>query len=246
MSKIVAKLFKEIDKLINVQNTRFPHLSDPSSLSQLDENDQNEFLEIQFKINQLFQLIQSSRQRALSQLVYNEVMKDNCQIDARKSLEMKDYVMITFNPQSSIQPNEVYSATKRFMESYVVEYGLYCLEQRSAEPHVYHGFHSHMLFKRKEKPSRVHAEIDRLLRPYCGTDLSVKIKSTHTPEEVVNFIRYMAGHKQDVSKLPKVTNDSNYRQDFGFEKIYTVREGFPTCWNPELSSLKLLKEKSSL
>lgn len=191
---------------------------------------QDELLAIAMEISKLYGQIHSARDRATSQILYNDNMIKSYTTDCRKSPDMKDYVMLTVNPRLDVTPQLLLSTVKRFLSLSVVEYGCYNIEQRGEEKDQYIGFHSHILFKRAKRPSEVLKEMSRIFLQICGGEQHFKYKSVSAPQEVVNYIGYMLGKKDDTEKLLKVENDKRMRSYFDFDDIYVCGRKPPTCW----------------
>lgn len=175
----------------------------------------------QEKIEEYRKLLDNARKKAMTQIVYNQLMLQNQSRDARRSNSLKDYVMLTVNPQPAVPVIKFVDIVHSFMKLCFIENGVYCFEQRSVDSN-YYGFHTHILFKRCKKPSYVMDEIYRVFLPIVGNRNHIKVKSQDDPADVKNYIGYMRGAKKDPAKLPKVMNDANFRSEYGLKDLYSV------------------------
>jgi len=231
-------IYEQINRLI-LQQQEF--MEDNNFLYNLDDETasilQRQFFDIQLEINQLYTTLYKSRERATSQVLYLNRLHKSYSTDARVSLTMKEFVMVTVNPPPNIFPKELLQTVKQFMSLSVIEYGVYNIEQRSSESGIYNGFHSHMLFKRSKSPSDVLKELYRVFDPIVPDHQKIYIRSASTEQEVANYCRYMLGSKDDPKKLPKVIVDREMRKTLNIDPIYIVGRSPPTCWDSDPPSL---------
>lgn len=191
---------------------------------ELDEERFNRFMEIQNQINHFQSLKNRSQDRAIQQICYNQLMRQNFVKDGRKSNEMGDYVFLTINPPDYIPYTRLVNAVKSFTSLCVCKWSVYVFEQRSIDENDYRGFHSHILFQRDRKPKEVQKAIDRIF--YESGIVPDRNKMKHwarqTLDQVKGALVYMKGGKKDRDKLPKVENDTRMRSSYGLDPLYIV------------------------
>lgn len=190
----------------------------------LETYDVEQFLSYQVEINKYGELLRKSRERAISQICFNQLMYQNQRQDGRFSSEIKEYVMITINPSPSVLFDEFFKLVKRFMGFSFIEFGVYCFEQRS-KTSEWNGFHSHILLKRCKKPSVLLTSIERLFSGIVDNvhdSRKIKIKSQSQLKDVKNYYGYMMGSKADKSKSDSITQTRLWRRALGIDEIYTV------------------------
>lgn len=207
------KIYGEIDDLILEQKCC---LNEDGDITDVER-----FLDIQTQINDLFLITQKSKKDAMLKICTNELLYANQSKDGRKSSEMKDFVMITINPMTTVTVDQLVNAVKRFMGSAFVEYGMYVFEQRSPDSNWY-GWHCHLLFKRGRKPAMVREGIQRILRPLTGNDQAIKVKSQSELLDVKNYVNYMKGVKKDPNKALAIEQTVLWRESLGLSSVYTV------------------------
>lgn len=169
-------------------------------------------------------MIQHARTRAMEQVLYNELMLSNAKKDLRKSDTMKDYVFLTINPPDTTPYGDLVNATRNFTHLCVCEWAYYVFEQRGTEEGDYHGFHTHILFKRARRPSEVIDNMYRVFMPLVPDKAKINYWSKETEKEVVNALAYMKGKKDDPSKAPAIANNANMRLCRSLDALYVVGE----------------------
>lgn len=167
-------------------------------------------------------MIQNATKRAMEQVLYNELMVGNATKDLRKSDAFKDYVFLTVNPPDQLEYTALVNAVHNFTHLCVCEWAYYVFEQRGTVEGDYHGFHTHILFKRARRPSEVIDNIYRIFLPLVPDKAKINWWSKDTEKEIVNAFAYMQGKKDDPSKAPAVANNVAMRLCRGLEPIYTV------------------------
>lgn len=169
-------------------------------------------------------MILNSSKRAMEQVLYNELMVGNATKDLRKSNDFKDYVFLTINPPDQLDHTKLVTAVRNFTHLCVCEWSYYVFEQRGSIEGDYHGFHTHILFKRARRPSEVIDNIYRTFLPLVPDKAKINWWSKDTEKEIVNALAYMKGKKDDPSKAPAIANNTAMRLCYSLEEIYSVGE----------------------
>lgn len=194
--------------------------------------------ECERKVTELFQQIQRARVNSHVKVMESQFTNEITSVtpsDGRSSKDLGLFVMITVNPEPTVTHQQLFSTVQRFLSRKFVKWAIYNIEQRSDVQGTYHGFHCHILFERQRRPTDVFKAVKDTFVSICpkvgptGMPVSVKIKSRHSADEVVNYVHYMLGQKKDKAKKPKALNDVNMRKDFGYQPIYTLGHALPTC-----------------
>lgn len=202
------------------------------------------FMSFQFEINKYGELLRKARERAISQVVYNQLMYKNQKQDGRKSSNIKDYIILTINPQPAVPFDKFYKAVTHFMSFSFIEYGIYCFEQRSKNSD-WNGFHTHIFFKRCDKPSVILKSIERLFSSMVGNvhnQHQVNIMSRDELLQCKNFYsKYLQGVKKNKDKQPAVEQTILWRSSLGLKPYYTVGECDFLVSTPPLKKLVVKK-----
>lgn len=143
----------------------------------------------------------------------------NLLISARpvRLASLEYFVTISFD-DSKIEPEKIPKIMAKVIKKKWIKEYLFCIEQRSEEKNVYHGFHVHMYVKSNKQiaPSDVVREVHNSVKNYVGGSNQIDVKKVNSKQGVMN---YMEGHKSEL-KMKKVENDSPMRKKFQFQKIY--------------------------
>lgn len=209
-------LYEKIDSLIKTQITL--------NLDTKNEEVYDEFLTIQNEINHLYDTIVKARDRAVSQICYNQLMIKNAVKDGRRSRDMGRYIFLTINPPDDLPYQKLVNTVKNFTSLIFVKWAYYVFEQRGTESGHYPGFHTHILFERDRRPSEVEKAIYSTFTPLVPDLKKINWWSKDEEKDIVNVFSYIKGKKDDPDKLPKCNNDIQMRQDFGLLPLYTVGE----------------------
>lgn len=132
--------------------------------------------------------------------------------------------MVTITPdQKRLNMKEFTTACKEVSEWKSISRVAYCFEQGGEVNGEYPNKHLHMLFVRGKRmePSRVRDRIRAKMGHFTGNALN---------KHFIDFqffdlngyeaaMKYIQGEK-DPAKMMKVTNDQNFRRDFGLQDIY--------------------------
>lgn len=222
----IRLIYKKIDELVQQQVYYF-------NLGQNAENDINPYFDdimtIQKQINKYLGYVNEAKDRAYKQVLYNQLMVANATRDGRRSDDMKDYVFLTINPPDQLKYSKLVDAVYNFTHSVNIEWAVYVFEQRGKEEGDYHGFHTHILFKRNRKPSEVKKAIYRIFMPLVPDMAKIKMWSKDNIVDVKNAYTYMLGQKKDENKQESIKNNFNMRQVYNLETIYIVGACPLTC-----------------
>lgn len=218
----ISVLYRKIDDLILMQKDVYgENILDEHG--NLDSARFDRFMEIQKEINHLYDLKSKAQDRAVQQVCYNQLMRQNSVKDARKSTKMEDYVFLTINPPDSIDYSVVVKAVKQFTHLSVCQWAAYVFEQRQVDEGDYRGFHCHILFRRNKKPYEVEKEMDRIFLYNIVPDKhKMKMWSRPNMSDVKNAFGYLNGSKADECKQAKLNNDVRMRVHYGLETMYIV------------------------
>lgn len=245
----IKSLYAKIDDLIKTQNSIFKEGDDDkhwTDIGQKENTQFTEFMEVQREINRYYDMIVQSKDRAMKQICYNQLMIQNALKDGRKSKEMKDYIFLTINPPNQLPYKKLIQAVEDFTSLVVVKWAHYVFEQRGTEEGEYRGFHTHILFQRDRRPSEVEKAIYRIFMPLVPDRQKIKWWSQDKIEEIRNAYGYITGHKKSEDKQDATSNNINMRRDFGLDQIYTVGEPPLLVGGSHVAQKKILLKKKSM
>lgn len=217
----IGAMYHHIDDLIVKQRSYFTDWQNP---------DQEKILEIQEQINQAFEMVKKAKERAMGQIMYNQLMIQNANKhrDGRKSDEVKEFVFLTVNPPDQLPYQKLVKAVEQFSKLSVVKRCQYAFEQRGEVIDDFHGFHVHILFERAKKPSECKKEWERIFLPLVPDRAKIKFWSQHTLDKCKGAIGYLSGIKDDEKKASKIENDVAMRIEYGLKDLYVVGDPL-TC-----------------
>jgi len=137
------------------------------------------------------------------------------------SLDPKYALFITINPK--INDLSGYQELNKRVEKCVAKYWItdyaYCYEQRSTDPNLITGLHTHILLTRgSHKPSHCEREIQSTFLSLCGNAKHINIQYKKK-DWIKDKISYMLGDKTGDGKDLKTPIDTIMRETLGIEKI---------------------------
>lgn len=180
-------------------------------------------LDIVDKLYEMACLELESKHRAKSQSMYlKELYKLNApqQIEDGRKSKKGDYCLLTINPPDTLPYDKLVRSVQQFYDLKVVLWAQYVFEQRGITPDDYHGFHTHILFERNDKPSEVEKAIERIFLPLVPDKAKINIRWMPSKDDVKRSLLYMSGNKKDPSKAPMVDNNAHMRKAYHLEDVY--------------------------
>lgn len=177
-------------------------------------------------IDQLYECYQQrfeARLRAKAQTLY---LKELYKLNAPKAIEDQrrskkgDYCLVTINPPETQCYKDLVKAVDQFTKLKVVLWSQHVFEQRGDAEGDYHGFHTHIVFERNDKPSEVEKAIYRIFLPLVPDKNKVNIRWMASKDDVTKAMKYMSGDKAAPEKAPMVANNANMRRDYNLEAVY--------------------------
>lgn len=184
----------------------------------------SECIDVVDKLYELATYRLESRSRAKSQTLYlKELYRLN---NAPKAIEDQrrskkgDYCLVTVNPPETLIYKDLVKSVDQFIKLKVVLWSQHVFEQRGDSEGDYHGFHTHIVFERNDKPSEVEKAIYRIFLPLVPDKNKVNIKWMASKDDVLKAMKYMAGNKASPEKAPMVANNANMRREYGLESVY--------------------------
>lgn len=181
----------------------------------------NEIMDREKRISEIHAMILDAKERCIKQRMYLQLMV-NPQLQLEDGRKTKgDYLFITINPPDQLPHSQLISATEQFCSLKVVKGYTYVFEQRGQVIDDYHGFHTHILIERNDKPSATEKELMRIFTPLVPNRPSINVRWLSSKDDVSKCLKYMSGQKDDPNKAPAVLNNTHMRTAYNLLAVYS-------------------------
>lgn len=155
-------------------------------------------------------------------------VKETRQIIDDLSKNCTEWMFVTVNPRNDVTLKDFQSKIDKLLKKKWIDNYIYCIEQRSVEPNVYSGIHTHMLIHNSvnKKFSEFKREFVSTVSSICDAQNSsiLNFRSVKDDTDLKKMISYIKGTK-DVSKdktykSDQIANTVQFRLDNEIDPIY--------------------------